>query len=420
MRVLRGASAARFVGKLEQRGRLSLAGVERQVRRIVEEVRKSGDRGLRRYAEKWDGLQPRQSISVADREMERAWNSTSDDFKQALKVAAANIRQYCEWQKPQGWHRSLAPGIEVGQALRPLESAGCYVPGGRHPLPSTLLMTVIPAQVAGVKQIRIVSPRPAPQTLAAAFFLGIREFYRIGGAQAVAALAYGTKSVARVAKIVGPGNLFVTAAKKLVAFDCSIDFLAGPSEVVIVSDQGEPRFIAADLVAQAEHDPQARSLFITTSPKLAQQVAVDVMKMAASDTTAQASLSTGGAIIIAESREQAMEFANHIAPEHIALDDAEKDLPLINNAGSIFIGNYSPQAAGDYASGPNHVLPTGATARFRGGLSVQDFLKVISVQQLSRAGLERIAPAVITLAEAEGLKAHAESIRVRCTGAQGS
>ena len=176
MRVLRGASAARFVGKLEQRGRLSLAGVERQVRRIVEEVRKSGDRALRRYAEKWDGLQPRQAISVADREMEQAWNSTSDNFKQALKAAAANIRQYCEWQMPQGWRRSLAPGIEVGQILRPLESAGCYVPGGRHPLPSTLLMTVIPAQVAGVKQIRIVSPRPAPESLAAAFFLGIREF----------------------------------------------------------------------------------------------------------------------------------------------------------------------------------------------------------------------------------------------------
>jgi histidinol dehydrogenase len=417
MRVLNARRAAAFVRKLERRGGRSLARVERQVRRIVDDVRKHGDRALRGYAEKWDGLQPRQSVRVPQAELEQAWNSTSDNFKQALRVAAANIRQYCEWQRPLEWRKPLAPGMEVGQILRPLRSAGCYVPGGRYPLPSTLLMTVIPAQVAGVKEIRIVSPRPAPETLAAAHSLGVGEFYRIGGAQAVAALAYGTKSVPNVDKIVGPGNLFVTAAKKLVAFDCSIDFLAGPTEVLIVSDRGEPRFIAADLVAQAEHDPDACSVFITTSEELAARVAAETRTLAADNVTARTSLSSNGAILIAESREQAMEFANRIAPEHITLDDDSTGLSLLQSAGSIFIGDYSPQAAGDYASGPNHVLPTGAAARFRGGLSVHDFLKSISVQQLSRAGLERIAPAVITLAEAEGLKAHAESIRVRCTGA---
>jgi histidinol dehydrogenase len=417
MRLLSGRRAEAFVVKLEKRGGASLARVERQVRRIVDDVRKHGDRALRRYAEKWDGLASRQSLRVSETELEQAWNASSETFKQALKVAAANIRHYCEWQRPQEWRKTLVPGVEVRQILRPLPSAGCYVPGGRHPLPSTLLMTVIPAQVAGVKEIRVVSPRPAPETLAAAYLLGVSEFYRVGGAQAIAALAYGTKSVPRVDKIVGPGNLFVTAAKKLVAFDCSIDFLAGPTEVVIVSNQGDPRFIAADLVAQAEHDPDACSVFITTFKDLAARVAAETKKLSANNATARASLARNGAILVAESHEKAMQFANRIAPEHITLDDSDRDLPLIHNAGSIFIGDYSPQAAGDYASGPNHVLPTGGVARFRGGLTVQDFLKIISVQELSRGGLKQIAPAVITLAEAEGLRAHAESIRVRCTDA---
>lgn len=417
IRVLRGQRAEDFVAKLEKRGGASLARVEPQVRRIIDEVRKKGDRALRRYGKKWDQLGPRQAIRVPDAELEQAWKSTSNDFKQALKVAATNICQYCEWQRPPEWRRQLANGIEVGQILRPLRSVGCYVPGGRHPLPSTLLMTVIPAQVAGVKDIRVVSPHPAPETLAAAYFLCISDFYRIGGAQAIAALAYGTKSIPRVDKIVGPGNLFVTAAKKLVAFDCSIDFLAGPTEVVVVSDSGQPQFIAADLVAQAEHDPDACSVFVTTSSDLAARAAAEIGSMSPKNSIASASLTRNGAILIATSHEQAMQFANRIAPEHITLDDAGRDLPLIHNAGSIFLGDYSPQAAGDYASGPNHVLPTGGAARLRGGLSVMDFLKIISVQQLSRAGLTQIAPAVVTLAEAEGLAAHADSVRMRCNDA---
>lgn len=415
MRTLRGRKAEAFVRALEQRGATDLARVEKTVGRIVADVRNNGDKALRRYAEKLDGLKTKQPLRVTEAELEQAWSAVSDDFKQALKIAADNIRQYCEWQKPQQWRNAVAPGINVGQIVRPLQSVGCYIPGGRYPLPSTILMTVIPAQVAGVQEIRVVSPRPAPETMATAHFLGVREFYRIGGAQAVAALAYGTASVPKVDKIVGPGNLFVTAAKKLVAFDCGIDFLAGPTEVVIVSERGEPRFIAADLVAQAEHDPDTLAVFITSSSALAEKVAAEAKLAAVNNEVAKGSLKENGAILVTESHEQALEFANRTAAEHITV--SEEDLTHIINAGSIFIGDYSPQAAGDYASGPNHVLPTGGVARFRGGLGVQDFVKTISVQQLSRDGLDRIASAVVTLAEAEGLKAHAESIRVRSANA---
>jgi histidinol dehydrogenase len=415
MRTLRGRKAEAFVRALEQRAAADLARVEKQAGRIVRDVRKNGDRALRRCAEKWDGLQPRQALRVIDQELEQAWNTVSEPFKQALKTAAINIRQYCEWQMPKAWRNAVAPGIQVGQVVRPLQSAGCYVPGGRYPLPSTMLMTVIPAQVAGVPQVRVVSPRPAVETLATAHFLGVREFFRIGGAQAIAALAYGTASVPKVDKIVGPGNLFVTAAKKMVAFDCGIDFLAGPTEVVILSERGEARFIAADLVAQAEHDPDALAVFITASDSLAEQVAAEVKRAAANNKIARASLKANGAVLVAGSHDQALAFANRIAAEHITVH--EEDLAHISNAGSIFVGDYSPQAAGDYAAGPNHVLPTGGVARFRGGLGVQDFVKTISVQQLSRDGLDRIGGAVVTLAEAEGLTAHADSIRVRLANA---
>ncbi len=411
MRILAGKQAESFVRKLETRGATDLARVEKQVRKIVADVRKNGDRALRRYAQQWDGLSARQPLRVSADEMQQAWESTTSEFRTALETAAANIRRYCEWQRPQQWHRSLQPGVELGQIVRPLESAGCYVPGGRYPLPSTMLMTVIPAQVAGVKTIRVVSPRPAQETLAAAHFLGVKEMYRTGGAQAIAALAYGTRTVPRVDKIVGPGNLYVTAAKKMVAFDCSIDFLAGPTEVAVVSHDGNPAFIASDLVAQAEHDPDALAVFITSSAELARSVARETKSAAQSNATAKASLARNGAILVAGSREQAMEFANRMAAEHISVE--EDDLANVQNAGSIFVGGYSPQAAGDYASGPNHVLPTGAVARFRAGLSVSDFVKTISVQKLSRAGLNAISLAIITLAEAEGLKAHAQSVRVR-------
>jgi histidinol dehydrogenase len=310
-------------------------------------------------------------------------------------------------------------GISLGQIVRPLESVGCYVPGGRFPLVSTVLMTVIPAQVAGVKNIRVVSPKPTPEVLAAAAMLGVSEVYRVGGAQVIAALAYGTNTIPRVDKIVGPGNAYVTAAKKLVAFDCAIDFLAGPTEAVILCDslsgsRGDscvPEFIAADLVAQAEHDPETLAVLITTSGELAQTVKAIATRLVKDNPIAQKSLRVRGAVLVAASREQARDWANRLAPEHITI--GEGDLPFIQNAGSIFIGNYSAQAAGDYASGPNHVLPTSGQARFRGGLSVMDFVKVITVQQISAKGLKEIAPAIECLAKAEGLAAHAQSIRVR-------
>ena len=258
----------------------------------------------------------------------------------------------------------------------------------------------------------MVSPRPAPATLAAAALLGVREFYRIGGAQAIAALAYGTKSVPRVNKIVGPGNLFVTTAKKIVAFDCAIDFLAGPTEGLILCDEGEPSFVASDLVAQAEHDPDALVLLVTKSRKFAAAVSQSAAALAQGNPIAEQSLRKHGAVLLAMSSSQTMDWTNRIAPEH--LTTTRDRLPRIVSSGSIFLGDYSAQAAGDYGSGPNHVLPTGGVARFRGGLSVLDFVKVITVQEISRTGLQRIAPSLLALANAEGLRAHARSIELRC------
>jgi len=409
MRILEGRAAEGYVRKLEQRGQ-KLDALEPRVRRIVESVRRDGDRALRQYAERWDGLGSDDAIRVSRNEMQAALKASSPELRAALETAARNIRTFCEWQKPREWERDRQ-GRKLGQLVRPLSSVGCYVPGGRYPLPSTLLMTVIPAQVAGVKEIRVVSPRPAQATLAAAALLGVTEFYRIGGAQAIAALAYGTKNVPRVNKIVGPGNLFVTTAKKLVAFDCAIDFLAGPTEGLILCDDGEPSFLASDLVAQAEHDPEALVVMITKSRKLARSVSQSVAELARGNAIAQQSLRARGAILLAKSATQGTGWTNLIAPEH--LTTTRDKLPGIVSAGSIFIGDYSSQSAGDYGSGPNHVLPTGGVARFRGGLSVADFVKIMTVQEISRKGLRKIAPSILTLAEAEGLKAHTRSIELR-------
>jgi len=410
MRIVSGHTAAVAVERLAVRG-AQWRRLEPQVRRIVEGVRRGGDRGLRRYAARWDGIAAKQSLRVSDDEMAGAWRTLDPRLYQSLRQAEQNIRRFCEWQKPNSWMRTRS-GISLGQVARPLGSVGCYVPGGRYPLVSTLLMTTIPAQVAGVKSIRVVSPKPSTEVLAAAAMLGVREFYRVGGAQAIAALAYGTDSIPKVDKIVGPGNAYVTVAKKLVSFDCAIDFLAGPTESVVMSYVGVPEFIAADLVAQAEHDPEALAVFITTSRELARSVRLSAAKLAKGNRTAVESLRERGAILVAASQDEARDWANRLAPEHITVD--ADDLPFIQNAGSIFVGNYSAQAAGDYASGPNHVLPTSGQARFRGGLGVTDFMKIITVQQLSADGLRRIAPAIEGLANAEGLQAHARSIRVRC------
>jgi histidinol dehydrogenase len=413
MRTLSGKAAAEQVQKLAVRSS-RFDEVEPKVQRIIDDVRSRGDAAVREYSRQWDGLSEKDPLLVPQSQLQTALKSVSPKFRSSLKLAAANIRRFCQLQKPKEWKKSFG-GITLGQLVRPLDSVGCYIPGGRHPLVSTLLMTVIPAQVAGVENIRVVSPRPSKEVLAAATMLGVREFYQIGGAQAIAALAYGTETVPRVDKIVGPGNVYVTAAKKLVSFDCAIDMLAGPTEVVVVSHSGKPAYIASDLVAQAEHDPDAVSIFITTSTKLAAAVSKSVDSLAQDNTLAKQSLENSGAILIASSKQEAMDWANRIAPEHISVN--KPDIPRVQNAGSVFVGDFSPQAGGDYASGPNHVLPTAGVARFRGGLSVMDFVKIITVQELSQKGLRGIAPAVEFLAETEGLKAHADSIRVRCGNA---
>jgi histidinol dehydrogenase len=412
MRILFGSNAIKMVERLSVRG--SKPSVEPRVRQILREVRKSGDRALRRYAERWDGLSKNQSLQVSEDEMVAAWNKLPPEVRRSLGLAAQNIRRYCEWQMPRSWTRTHR-GICLGQLAIPLDAVGCYVPGGRYPLVSTLLMTVIPAQVAGVRTIRVVSPNPSAEVLAAARMLGVGELYRVGGAQAIGALAYGTQTIRRVDKIVGPGNAYVTAAKKLISFDCAIDFLAGPTEALVLSESGDPRFIAADLVSQAEHDPEALCVLITTNGKLAETVELSIKKLADENAIAKKSLQRQGAILVARSREQARAWANTVAPEHITV--AREDLPYIRNAGSVFVGEYSPQSAGDYASGPNHVLPTAGQARFRGGLSVMDFIKLITVQELSLAGLKQIGGTVETLAHIEGLQAHAKSVRVRYANA---
>jgi histidinol dehydrogenase len=412
MEILSGRTAIKMVEGLAARG--SKPSVEPRVRTILKNVRNIGDRAVRRYGERWDGLGKGQSLQVSEEEMVAAWNKLSAQVRRSLRLAARNIRRYCEWQKPRSWTRTQR-GICLGQLAIPLDAVGCYVPGGRYPLVSTLLMTVIPAQVAGVKKIRVVSPNPSPEVLAAAKMLNVGEFYRVGGAQAIAALAYGTQTIGRVDKIVGPGNAYVTAAKKLVSFDCAIDFLAGPTEALVLSESGDPRFIAADLVSQAEHDPEALCVFITTNRTLAEAVEFNIKKFAGENAIAKKSLQRKGAILVAESLGQAREWANTVAPEHITV--AREDVPYIRNAGSVFVGEYSPQSAGDYASGPNHVLPTAGQARFRGGLSVMDFIKLVTVQELSREGLQQIGKTVEMLAQIEGLQAHAESVRMRCANA---
>ena len=411
MRILSGKAAERAVVQLETRAS-RLDAIEPKVRRIIQGVRKGGDKALLRYATLWDSLAKETALRVSPEEIEQAWKATPAATREALKRAAANVRQFTNWQMPRSWRKKINGG-ELGQVARPLQSVGCYVPGGRYPLPSTLLMTAIPAQVAEVERIVVVSPNPQPATLAAAYLLGITEVYRCGGAQAVAALAYGTESIARVDKIVGPGNAFVAAAKKLVSFDCAIDMLAGPTEAVVYSECGNAVFLASDLVAQAEHDPDAVVVFISTDAGLAKRVAEQVEGGAKRNAIARQAVRRNAYMLLAGSREQAIDWVNRIAPEHLTVDD-DSDVTAICNAGSIFVGNYSPQSAGDYAAGPNHVLPTGGAARFRGGLSVADFVKVITVQKFSNEGLREIATVVTTLAETEGLRAHAESVRVRC------
>ncbi len=358
----------------------------------------------------FDGLEG--AIEVPRAEIEAEAKRATPAVRRALRAAAKQIRTVAKQQLPKGWRVKVAPGVTVEQKIQPLARVGCYVPGGRYPLPSSLLMTGLPARVAGVGEIVAVCPKPDPSVFAAALLVGVDRFFRIGGAHAIAALAYGTKTVPAVDKIVGPGNRYVATAKNLVSADCPIDMQAGPTEIVIVAGSGKPAWIAADLIAQAEHDPDARAIFITPSRTLADRVAKAVDKRMPADGPARESLRRHGVIIVTSTIDEAMALANRIAPEHLVVDRESLTRGELR-AGAVFVGPYTAQVAGDYAIGSNHVLPTAGAARFRGGLSAADFVRAVSVQRLTRRGLARLAPTIVTLARAEGLEGHAASIEVR-------
>jgi len=396
-------------------GRLSEA--ERVVAPILDDVRERGDKAVLAYARRFDGLEAN-GVKVSAKEMERASGEISPQFRKALRKASRNIRDFARMQLPRGRMFRLADGQQVGQIVRPLDAMAAYIPSGRYPLPSTLLMTVIPAQVAGVPRISVASPRPSVEILGTARYLNANEVYRMGGAHAIAAFAFGTETIPKVDRIAGPGNIYVTAAKKLLAGEVGIDFVAGPTEILIIAAEGDPRVLAADMLAQAEHDEEASAILATTSRRLAKAVAGEIerqLKDLPTAPTARAAVERNSAIVVVPTLEKAIDFSNRFAPEHLSIPSSSL-LKRIANAGSVFIGPNSPEAAGDYASGPNHVLPTSGFARVRGGLSAADFVKVISVQKLSAQALKSLAPAITTLARAEGLEAHARSVEARTRG----
>jgi histidinol dehydrogenase len=384
--------------------------VARRVATIVADVRRRGDRAVLAYARQLDGLGGAMEVERA--QIDAAERAVAPAVRRALRLAAAHIRRVARAQVPKASRVRVAPGVVIEQVVAPLRRVGCYVPAGRYPLPSSLLMTAIPARIAGVGEVIVVCPRPDAVVLAAAKIAGVDRIFRVGGAHAVAALAYGTRTIPRVDRIVGPGSTWVAEAKALVSRDCGIDFYAGPSEIVIVSERAPAAWIAADLLAQAEHDVEARAIFITTRASLARQVQDELARRVPPTGPARESLARHGAIIVARNRADAVSLADRLTPEHLVCDDAATASQI--RAGTAFVGAWSAQAAGDYATGSNHVLPTSGAARVRGGLSAADFVRVTSRQHVTERGLRRLAPAIIALAEAEGLRAHAESIRERC------
>lgn len=400
-----------------------LADVRDTVASILQDVRQNGDAALRLYTRKFDGAELG-AIEVSEQEMDEAMQSIDASLLKHLEFAAGNIRKFHQAQMPEKvWFMELSPGIELGQKFTPLESVGAYVPGGRASYPSTALMTIIPAKVAGVRNVVMCTPPGAdgrinPLTLAAARIAGADHVYKVGGVQAIGAMAYGTETVRSVCKIVGPGNVYVTAAKMQVRDKAEIDFPAGPSEVLIIADDSaDARMAASDIIAQAEHDPNAVSVLVTTSAQLAEEVHAEVLAQASQTARADIVRSSlaNAAVILAGSLEECIEFSNDFAPEHLEIMVLEPDYVLerIENAGSIFVGNYAPVPVGDYASGTNHVLPTAGYAKIYSGLNISHFMKSASIQRISKQGLETLKDAVISIAEKEGLKGHADSIRTR-------
>ena len=409
MRIISSSNTRAVAALLDRRPRRNPA-LLRHVARIVDRVRRGGDRELLSYARRLDGL--RQPLEVTREEIETGASQVPANVRRAIRAAARNIRTVARRQMPAAWSVSPVGGVSIAQRVVPLDIVGCYVPGGRYPLPSSLLMTALPASVAGVKTIVAVCPRPAPVVLAAALEAGVTRLFRIGGAHAIAALAYGTRTIPRVDKIVGPGNAWVAGAKALVAADCAIDFFAGPSEIAIVSTRGRASWIAADLLAQAEHDPDARAILMTPSRRLATAVARELRRQMPAKGPARQALARNGGIVVTKSLDEAVGLIERLAPEH-AVCDSRAVASRLTRAGTVFVGSHSAQACGDYATGSNHVLPTMGAAASRGGLSAADFVRISTVQTITAGGLRAIAPAAITLAEAEGLTAHAASIAIR-------
>lgn len=400
----------RAVERLLSSTRVRDRATETRVADIVDRVRRGGDVALIRFARELDGLDD--SIEVPRRVWQAEARRLTPSVRAAIRRAAASIRRVSRKQVPRGWRLTVSPGISVAQCVVPLSRVGCYVPAGRHPLPSSLLMTAIPARVAGVPDIVVACPRPDPAVFAAAIEAGVDRLFRVGGAHAIAALAYGTRTVPRVDKIVGPGNRWVSAAKSLVSADCGIDFYAGPTEILIVAASGRAAWIAADLIAQAEHDTDARAVFITSNRSLAARVAAEVERQMPVLGPARQALARQGGIIVCRRMDEAIALANTAAPEHLVVG-TEALARRVWNAGAVFVGTWTAQVAGDYAIGSNHVLPTAGAARYRGGLNAADFVKLVSVQRMTEKGLGRIAKTITTLARAEGLEAHARSIEVR-------
>lgn len=369
-----------------------------EVTEIVNDVRRRGDVAVREWSKKFGDRAATGAFEVPIADWKSAARAVRPEVRQAIRMAARHIRRVARKQLPRAFSVDVRAGVRVEQRVQPFARVGCYVPGGRYPLPSSLLMTVVPAVTAGVRDITVACPNPTAEVLFAAGEAGATRVLRLGGAQAIAALAYGTETITRVEKIVGPGNSWVAAAKELVSADCAIDMRAGPSEIVVWADRGNPRWIAADLLAQAEHDPDARAILVTSSRALARRVKTEAGARAR--------------IVVVKNRKEAIAVIDQLAPEHLVCATA-RDASAIRNAGTIFVGRWSAQAAGDYTTGSNHVLPTGGAARWRGGLSASDFVRVFTVQTITREGLRAIGPATVAFAEAEGLSAHAQSIRIR-------
>jgi len=423
MRILREKQIRSFISILRQRSSSSIVedDIRRTVRKIIEDVKRQGDRAVKRYTEQFDSIKIKR-LAVSQKEIDSSSGEVKKEFSKALKHAAKRIRAFHERQKERSW-RFSENGVTAGQIIRPLERVGVYVPGGKAAYPSTVLMNVIPAQVAGVREIALCVPTPGgrinPYVASAIKLLNVKEVYRIGGAQAVAALAYGTGTIRKVDKIAGPGNIYVAAAKRMVFGDVGIDMVAGPSEILIIADKtADASFIASDLLSQAEHDEMASSVLITDSAPLAGEVRRELsarLKNLRRKDIAEKSLRKYGAIIITQDLHNAAEIANCIAPEHLEIMTEKPSalLPEIRNAGAIFLGKWSPEPLGDYAAGPNHTLPTGGTARFSSPLGVYDFIKRTSLIHSTQKGFNTLAKTVETIADVEGLEAHGNTVRVR-------